>query len=201
MFRVLLCTCAGGRKGKGRGGGGGGRGVRGVDFGLGIGYSAEPSNPSSNTVPNRSATVNSLRTGMMSQFKSSFVAASPSSQNQGFSGNTSIAANKRPTLSGFVSGGSIGGDISKHHQPASQNQGFGYNTNIAANTRPTLAGFVSGGSIGGDINTHQQTASYNPATSTVNSTSQSSGVNPAQNTTNRLIFYAELASHISLGVN
>lgn len=134
----------GGRKGKGRGGGAGGKGVRGVDFGLGIGYSTESNNASSNAVPGRSAAVNSLRTGMMSQFRSSFVAASSTSQNEGFSNNTSMAVNKRPTL----------------------------------------AGFVSGGSIGGDINTHQQTASYNPAPSTVNSTSQNSGVNPGQNNTN-----------------
>ncbi|CAJ2631907.1 unnamed protein product [Trifolium pratense] len=111
----------GGRKGKGRGGGAGGKGVRGVDFGLGIGYSAEPNNASSNTVPSRSAAVNSLRTGMMSQFRSSFVAASSTSQNEGFSNTTSVAVNKRPTLAGFVSGGSIGGDINTHQQTASYN--------------------------------------------------------------------------------
>lgn len=118
--------CAGGRKGKGRGGGGGGaggRGVRGVDFGLGIGYNPESNNASSNTVPSRSAAVNSLRTGMMSQFRSNFVAASSNSQNQGFSNNTSMAANKRPALAGFVSGGSIGGDINtcQHTSPAASN--------------------------------------------------------------------------------
>lgn len=111
----------GGRKGKGRGGGASGKGVRGVDFGLGIGYSTEPNNPSSNTVPTRSAAVNSLRTGMMSQFRSSFVAASSTSQNEGFSNTTSVAVNKRPTLAGFVSGGSIGGDINTHQQTASYN--------------------------------------------------------------------------------
>ncbi|PNY09184.1 DEAD-box ATP-dependent RNA helicase 24-like protein [Trifolium pratense] len=111
----------GGRKGKGRGGGAGGKGVRGVDFGLGIGYSAEPNNASSNTVPSRSAAVNSLRTGMMSQFRSSFVAASSTSQNEGFSNTTSVAVNKRPTLAGFVSGGSIGGDINTRQQTASYN--------------------------------------------------------------------------------
>jgi ATP-dependent RNA helicase DDX42 len=147
IYLHFLC-CVGGRKGKGRGGGAGGKGVRGVDFGLGIGYSTESNNASSNAVPGRSAAVNSLRTGMMSQFRSSFVAASSTSQNEGFSNNTSMAVNKRPTL----------------------------------------AGFVSGGSIGGDINTHQQAASYNPAPSTVNSTSQNSGVNPGQNNTNRLLF-------------
>jgi ATP-dependent RNA helicase DDX42 len=92
-----------------------------VDFGLGIGYSTEPNNPSSNTVPTRSAAVNSLRTGMMSQFRSSFVAASSTSQNEGFSNTTSVAVNKRPTLAGFVSGGSIGGDINIHQQIASYN--------------------------------------------------------------------------------
>lgn len=111
----------GGRKGKGRGGGAGGKGVRGVDFGLGIGYSTESNNAPSNAVPGRSAAVNSLRTGMMSQFRSSFVAASSTSQNEGFSNNTSMAVNKRPTLAGFVSGGSIGGDINTHQQTASYN--------------------------------------------------------------------------------
>lgn len=121
LFLHFLC-CAGGRKGKGRGGGGaGGKGVRGVDFGLGIGYTAEPNNAPSNTVPSRSAAVNSLRTGMMSQFRSNFVAASSNSQNEGFSNNTSITVNKRPALAGFVSGGSIGGDINTHQHTASYN--------------------------------------------------------------------------------
>jgi len=111
--------CAGGKKGRGRGGGGGGRGVRGVDFGLGIGYNPESNNAPSNTVPTRSAAVNSLRTGMMSQFRSNFVAASSNSQNQGFSNNTSMAANKRPALPGFVSGGSIGGDVNTYQHTAS----------------------------------------------------------------------------------
>ena len=122
---ILTCPvlCAGGRKGKGRGGGGGGgggsgRGVRGVDFGLGIGYNPESNNTSSNTIPNRSAAVNSLRTGMMSQFRSNFVAAS-SNSNQGFSSNTSMGGNRRPALPGFVSGGSIGGDINAHKNTAS----------------------------------------------------------------------------------
>ncbi|XP_057439214.1 DEAD-box ATP-dependent RNA helicase 24 [Lotus japonicus] len=109
----------GGKKGKGRGGGGSGRGVRGVDFGLGIGYNSESSSTPPNTAPSRSAAVNSLRTGMMSQFKSSFVAASSNSQNQGFSNNKNMAANKRPTLAGFVSGGSIGGDINRRQFVAS----------------------------------------------------------------------------------
>jgi ATP-dependent RNA helicase DDX42 len=58
---------------------------------------------------------------MMSQFRSSFVAASSTSQNEGFSNTTSVAVNKRPTLAGFVSGGSIGGDINTHQQTASYN--------------------------------------------------------------------------------
>ena len=114
--------CVGGRKGKGRGGGGGGgggggRGVRGVDFGLGIGYKSESNTSSS--VPSRSAAVNSLRTGMMAQFRSNFVAASSSPQDQGFSSSTSMSANKRPALRGFVSGGSIGGDINTTQSTAS----------------------------------------------------------------------------------
>ncbi|XP_009349922.2 DEAD-box ATP-dependent RNA helicase 24 [Pyrus x bretschneideri] len=100
----------GGKKGRGRGGGGGGgRGVRGVDFGLGIGYNTESNNSSSHTVASRSATVTPVRTGMMSQFKTKFVAASSNSPSQA-SGN-SYSAPSRPALRGFVSGGSIGGDV------------------------------------------------------------------------------------------
>ena len=92
-----------------------------MDFGLGIGYNSESNNAPSTTAPSRSAAVNSLRTGMMSQFKSNFVAASSNSQNQGFGSNTSMAANKRPALPGFVSGGSIGGDINTYQNTASPN--------------------------------------------------------------------------------
>ncbi|KAI3741744.1 hypothetical protein L1987_59418 [Smallanthus sonchifolius] len=91
----------GGKRAKGRGGGN--RGVRGVDFGLGIGYSSEPKTVSST---GRSSAVNSLKSGVMAQFKSSFVAASSNSQNQGL-----INSNKKMVLPGFVSGGSIGGDV------------------------------------------------------------------------------------------
>ncbi|KAF5811027.1 putative RNA helicase [Helianthus annuus] len=90
----------GGKRAKGRGGGN--RGVRGVDFGLGIGYNSEPKAASST---GRSSAVNSLKTGVMAQFKSSFVAASSNSQNQGL-----INSNKKMVLPGFVSGGSIGGE-------------------------------------------------------------------------------------------
>ncbi|GAB2282188.1 DEAD-box ATP-dependent RNA helicase 24 [Dionaea muscipula] len=113
----------GGKKGKGRG-----RGVRGVDFGMGIGY-----NPESNSTPTppggRAAAVNSLKTGMMAQFKSSFVAASSNSQ------SSSLYANSRPSLPGFVSGGTIGGDANRT-QAQAQAQA------------PTLNSFapVSGGS-------------------------------------------------------
>ncbi|CAL0308503.1 unnamed protein product [Lupinus luteus] len=108
----------GGKKGKGRGGGSGSRrGVRGVDFGLGIGYNPESNNASSDPVPSRSTAVNSLRSGVMSQFRNNFVAASPTTQSQGFT-NNSIPA-KRPALAGFVSGGSIGGDINTHQNTSS----------------------------------------------------------------------------------
>ncbi|KAK6937269.1 DEAD/DEAH box helicase domain [Dillenia turbinata] len=106
----------GGKKGKGRGGSG--RGVRGVDFGLGIGYNPESNNTPSQPIQSRSAAVNSLRTGMMAQFKSNFVAASSDSQNQASSYSSSTYPYKRPALSGFVSGGSIGGDINRS-QPTS----------------------------------------------------------------------------------
>lgn len=100
---------AGGKKARGRGGGGS-RGVRGVDYGLGIGYSPDPTNTPSSTAPSRSAAFSSQRTGM-TQFKSKFVAASSNSQYQGFSNSLGTNANKRTTLRGFVSGGSIGGDV------------------------------------------------------------------------------------------
>ncbi|KAL2540422.1 DEAD-box ATP-dependent RNA helicase 24 [Abeliophyllum distichum] len=98
----------GGKRAKGRGGGN--RGVRGVDFGLGIGYTPE-SSAAPSPVPGRSAAVNSLRTGMMAQFKSNFVAASSNSQNQVVNQNPGMHAAKRMALPGFVSGGTIGGDV------------------------------------------------------------------------------------------
>ncbi|KAF8394674.1 hypothetical protein HHK36_020890 [Tetracentron sinense] len=106
---------SGGKKARGRGGGGGGsgRGVRGVDFGLGIGYNPESTNTPSQPVPNRLAAVNALRTGMTAQFKSNFVAATSDSHNQARDSNSSIYANKRPVLAGFVSGGSIGGEMNR----------------------------------------------------------------------------------------
>ncbi|KAH0881831.1 hypothetical protein HID58_057927 [Brassica napus] len=98
----------GGKKGRGRGGGGGNRGVRGVDFGLGIGFNSESSGTLSQAAPSRKGVINSVRTGVMAQFKNSFVAATPSNpQSQGG------YPNKRPSLMGFVSGGTIGGDIGR----------------------------------------------------------------------------------------
>lgn len=111
FFFYFCYTYSGGKKGKGRGGG---RGVRGVDYGLGIGYSPEANITSSHSGQSRSAAVNSLRTGMMAQFKSSFVAASSNSQSQGVNNSSSMYANKRTALSGFVSGGSIGGDMNRN---------------------------------------------------------------------------------------
>ncbi|CAH2057645.1 unnamed protein product [Thlaspi arvense] len=98
----------GGKKGRGRGGGGGGsRGVRGVDFGLGIGFNSGSSGTPSQAAPSRSGAINSVRTGVMAQFKNSFVAATPSNpQSQAY-------PNKRPSLMGFVSGGTIGGDMGR----------------------------------------------------------------------------------------
>ncbi|EER94974.1 hypothetical protein BDA96_01G420100 [Sorghum bicolor] len=104
-FRAKRDSRKGGKKGgKGKGGGGGagrGRGVRGVDFGLGIGYNAESG---SQVPPPRSAAVNSLKTGMMQQFKSSFVSGSSNTP------SSSAPSFVRPALRGFVSGGTIGGD-------------------------------------------------------------------------------------------
>uniref|UniRef100_A0A803M7H3 RNA helicase n=1 Tax=Chenopodium quinoa TaxID=63459 RepID=A0A803M7H3_CHEQI len=96
----------------------------------GIGYNTESNNAPSQT-PSRAAAVNSLRTGMMAQFKSSFVAASPDSQNQA-TNNSNVYANKRPAMIGFVSGGTIGGD-----------------TNRPQATPTTNFTPASGGSIGG----------------------------------------------------
>ncbi|RXH68425.1 hypothetical protein DVH24_030758 [Malus domestica] len=104
---VNSLVAAGGKKGRGRGGGG--RGVRGVDFGLGIGYNTESNSSSSNIVPSRSVAVTPQRTGMMSQFKTKFVAASSNSPSQGSANSSSVP--NRQALRGFVSGGSIGGDV------------------------------------------------------------------------------------------
>lgn len=81
-----------------------------MDFGQGIGYNSE-SNTASNPVPSRSTAVNSLRTGMMAQFKNNFVAASSNSQNQVANQNPVMHAAKRMALPGFVSGGTIGGEV------------------------------------------------------------------------------------------
>ncbi|KAJ4850344.1 DEAD-box ATP-dependent RNA helicase 24 [Turnera subulata] len=168
-------SCAGGKKSKGRGGAG--RGVRGVDFGLGIGYSPESSSStSSHAAPSRSSAVNSLRTGVMAQFMSNFVAASSNSQSQGFN-SSSACANKRPALTGFVSGGSIGGDISRT-QTAGSLPGFVSGGSIGGDTNRTqttssLPGFVSGGSIGGDTN-RTQPSSQNPGGNTSQKSTESS---------------------------
>lgn len=77
-----------------------------MDFGLGIGYSAE-----SIAAPSRSAAVNSLKSGMMAQFRSNFVPASSNSQSQFVQNSSGVQANKRMVLPGFVSGGTIGGDM------------------------------------------------------------------------------------------
>ncbi|KAF2304788.1 hypothetical protein GH714_037976 [Hevea brasiliensis] len=138
----------GGKKGRGRGVGG--RGVRGVDYGLGIGYNPEPNSTPSQAAPSRSAAVSSPRTGMMGQFKSNFVAASSNPQ------SSSAYANKRPALPGFVSGGSIGGDINRTRTNSSV-PGFVSGGSISGDanrtvTTSSLPGFVSGGSISGDAN-------------------------------------------------
>lgn len=91
--------------------------MRGVDFGLGIGYNPESNNKSSSTaVSSHSTVVNPLRSGTgMAQFKSKFVAASSNSQNQG--------VNKKMLLPGFVSGGTIGGDTRSAQGASSTNAG------------------------------------------------------------------------------
>lgn len=80
-----------------------------MDYGLGIGYNPESTNTPSQSGASRSATVNSLRTGMMVQFKSNFVAAASNSQSECRSSSSTFTST-RPVLPGFVSGGSIGGE-------------------------------------------------------------------------------------------
>lgn len=83
--------------------------MRGVDFGLGIGYN---SGSGSQVPPPRTAAVNSLKTGMMQQFKSSFVSGSSNTP------SSSAPSFVRPALRGFVSGGTIGGDTRPQSAPS-----------------------------------------------------------------------------------
>eukprot|EP00252_Welwitschia_mirabilis_P010211 TRINITY_DN23381_c0_g1_i1.p1 TRINITY_DN23381_c0_g1~~TRINITY_DN23381_c0_g1_i1.p1 ORF type:complete len:856 (+),score=165.40 TRINITY_DN23381_c0_g1_i1:380-2569(+) len=126
---------SGGRKGSGQGGrGGGGRGIRGVDYGLGIGYNPDATNSSSQpTTTNRGAAVNSLKSGMMSQFRNSFVPASSSSYSSTNSETTNNPTFKRQCLSGFVSGGIIGSEQKSRSESTSGT---------------SIRGFVSAGSLG-----------------------------------------------------
>lgn len=85
--------------------------MRGVDFGLGIGYNPEGTStaaPSQSSV-SRSPVASSLKTGMRQQFRSSFVSASTNS----LGSHPGVVPATRPTLRGFVSGGSIGGEAYK----------------------------------------------------------------------------------------
>ncbi|KAL8054665.1 hypothetical protein ABFX02_04G007100 [Erythranthe guttata] len=118
----------GGKRAKGRGSSG--RGVRGVDFGLGIGYNSE-SKPASNATPSRPAAVNSSKTGMMSQARNNFVPASSNSQNQFLQSSAGGQTHRRTALPGFVSGGTIGGDI---HAPKINGTS---STASASNTTPS----------------------------------------------------------------
>lgn len=110
-FRSKRDARKGGGK-KARGKGASGKGVRGVDFGQGIGYSSESKNTSSPTsVPSRFTAVNSLRVGMMAQFRSTFVPAS-NSQAPLANSSQSMYDSRKMVLPGFVAGGTIGGDNS-----------------------------------------------------------------------------------------
>jgi ATP-dependent RNA helicase DDX42 len=111
--------------------------VRGVDFGLGIGYSSE----SGSQVPApRSAAVNSLKTGMMHQFKSSFVSGAASTL------SSSASSFVRPGLRGFVSGGTIGGDANAA-RPQQQAPSF-----VPASRPAQQASFVPASQPGGNAN-------------------------------------------------
>lgn len=94
-----------------------------MDFGLGIGYNAEPKSAPSHVAPSRSAAVNSLKTGIKAQFQSSFVAASSGSLNAGLSNSSGMQAGNR-VLRGFVSGGSIGGGVHAPPQTSSPVNSF-----------------------------------------------------------------------------
>ena len=49
----------------------------------------------------------------MTQFKSNFAAASSITPNEGFNNNASTYAHKRPALLGFLSSGSISGNVKR----------------------------------------------------------------------------------------
>lgn len=124
-----------------------------MDYGLGIGYNPETNSTPSHAAPSGSAAVSSSRTGMVGQFKSNFVAASSNSQ------SSSAYANKGRALPGFISGGSIGGDINRTRTTTSL-PGFVSGGSISGDanrtgTTTSLPGFVSGGSITGDVNRTQ----------------------------------------------
>ncbi|KAJ7565134.1 hypothetical protein O6H91_02G049400 [Diphasiastrum complanatum] len=132
-------------RGQGKGGGpaasGGGRSVRGVDYGMGIGYNPDAANksnqappksnqapPKSSEVPDRGSAVGALKMGMMARFKSSFVAAS----SVGAAGSGSYAATMQQQSGRdiLVQGNTLG-------SIGNSRRGRG------------VSGFVSGGSIGG----------------------------------------------------
>ncbi|PIA36967.1 hypothetical protein AQUCO_03100010v1 [Aquilegia coerulea] len=133
---------SGGKKARGRekGGGSSGRGVRGVDFGLGIGFHPDSTGASSLSGDNRSKAVNAVKTGMMTQFKNKFVAATSDSQKPGANSNSSTSGIGRTVLSGFVSGGSIGGDINRAQT----------NTNTIINPARTSVGTTTSENLKGN---------------------------------------------------
>ncbi|MCO5574722.1 hypothetical protein L7F22_028512 [Adiantum nelumboides] len=156
-FRARREERRGGRKGGGKGrfkggggggSGGGGRSVRGVDFGLGLGYKPDSeTNKASQAnkkmeIPNRGVAVDALKVGMMARFKSSFVAAS-----SGGSGSTNFSAVTTQQL----------GQNPAHHGRSVGGIGYGNGKGL------TLSGFVSGGSIGGGM--PQQGQARGPPTS------------------------------------
>ncbi|KAH9319005.1 hypothetical protein KI387_020774 [Taxus chinensis] len=144
---------SGGRKGSGRGAGKGGSGgvgrnVRGVDFGLGIGYNPDAVNrPSQSPIPNRGAAVNALKTGMMAQFRNNFVPASSNSHASSSSQSFSTVGNQRPAVGGFVSGGTIGGEATREYDGQNRGPSSG-SFQSSYKSAGTLGGFVSGGSVG-----------------------------------------------------
>lgn len=177
--------------------------MRGVDYGLGIGYNPETNSTPSQAATSRSAAVNSPRTGMMGQFKSNFVSVSSNSQ------SSSANAKKRPALTGFVSGGSIGGDVNRTRTPISI-PGFVSGGSISGDanrtvTTSSLPGFVSGGSISGDTNRTVTTSSlpgfvsggsvggYADRTQPSSQKNQNTGGNPGQSK-ERFYFPVQLAS-------
>ncbi|KAG1371363.1 hypothetical protein COCNU_16G004570 [Cocos nucifera] len=145
-FRAKCDPRKGWKKVGGRGKGGGVRSKsQYIDYGLGIGYNPKSANATSQYVPSRSSTVDSLRTGMMAQFKSNFVAGSSNSLGDGRN-QSSLSSTGRPVPRGFVSGVLIGGEACKSQSATSFTSAFksGGNTTKNGNQKNSERRVLSG---------------------------------------------------------